>query len=156
MRYIKQYKIFESDLYDPELVSEIKDILADLSDKYLECQIDSYLGSPYTSGHQIKKRVPMVSVIIDKRGQTDRGFHFRGVPFKLSDIQSDIDNLISQISDRYSIHAVKISNMRSESQTHYSGFNIHIGSKTWTDPWEYVRDTTDFDVKWIKLEFEVN
>ena len=35
MRYIKQYKIFESDLYDPELVSEVKDILADLSDKYL-------------------------------------------------------------------------------------------------------------------------
>lgn len=157
MNYIKTYKMFETaDYSDDEIKSEMTDILADLSDNYFDCQIDTYLDSPYVKGGQIKKRVPMASVVIDRRGQTDKGFHYRGVPFKIADIQSDIDNLISQISDRYKLNSVTISNMRSDSQKHYSGYNIHVGSKTWTDPWKYVSDTTDYDVKWIKLEFLKN
>ena len=152
MRYIKSYKIFESN--DDEIKSEVSDILADLSDNYFECQVHIYSASPYSKG-KIRSNIQMLSVFIDRKGHTDRGV-FRGKPFRISEIQSDIDNLINQISDRCSLHAVTISNMRTESKKHHSGFNIHIGDKTWTDPWEYVKDTTDFDVKWVKLEFEIN
>jgi hypothetical protein len=95
MNNMKYIKIFESFI---DIESEIKEILAHLSDENFEISI--------TRNH--KDENESITILIDKIKIHDNQSMSRGMPFKFGDIKNDIEFLISMISDRYNFYSIEV------------------------------------------------
>lgn len=100
MKYLRPYKMFESVEDD---FGKIRDILSDLMDNGFVYNIIDNRTLKTRDKRPIIQSLPIIQVYISAEEDADDDYI---TPFSYNDISSDVDELISQLSDDYDAEIV--------------------------------------------------